>query len=96
MGKCEKVTFLSFKLAQKSAETLYEKRRWVLKPYRCKECKKFHLYTSFKDKGYYEKKEVNIENDSMARYEIDIIEIGNEIKEKEDQRNYFLRKFGLK
>lgn len=87
---------MSYRLAQKSAETLYEKRKWILKPYKCNVCKKFHLYTSFKDKAYYERKDVVLENDSMARYEIKINEIGKKIKEKEEQRNYFLKKFGLK
>ena len=41
-------------------------------------------------------KDVVLENDSMARYEIKINEIGKKIKEKEEQRNYFLKKFGLK
>jgi hypothetical protein len=96
MTKCKKITYESLKKANKMSEWLFEKRKRNLKPYKCHVCKKYHLYTVFKDGEYYKKKEVNTKKDHMARYEIASENIGKEIDKEEQKKKSILDRFKKK
>jgi hypothetical protein len=96
MAKCKKITYDSLKKAKRIAEWLFEKRKRNLRPYKCHICKKYHLYTVFKDSEYYDKRDVDTENDHLARYEIDTTNIGKEIEAEEQRKQGLLDRFKRK
>lgn len=98
MLKCKKVTYNSYKEASQISEWLYKKTKKGrnLRPYKCVKCQKFHLYSALRDEKYYNRKNIDIKNDNLAKYEIKTNEIGEDIKAKEDKKSFWLRAFGLK